>query len=267
MGESTGQPNKELTLFGYMSGENAGPVKIITRYYASVGNQTFGESETILHPGGNFNWQAMVGDIQMPGDQADITDVENNPRAMRIFIRHSPPSTGAGKAIFDELAIINWETALSVGEEIVTPHARDFLRIEGPPGKHHLSLTFRQYQPHGSFFVAPKVQANGEDFLRADSSTKVALTVSLEHRSADQKPVDWWITADTNAGVLSYVYPDGWKVGEHRTILNPLLNFNSFPLFEGALPPGKYPVEFCIDDNRDNIKDCTWKDMLNIYID
>jgi len=131
MGESTGTPNKSLSLFGYVSGNNAGALKIITRYYSSVGDKTFGESESFSHAGGVFDWQPIIADLHIPADEAEIKDVENNPRSVRFFVRQSPPLSGDGLAVFDEFAVINWESFVNVvlGEEVVTPHARDFLRM------------------------------------------------------------------------------------------------------------------------------------------
>lgn len=139
-GDALDTPNKNLSLFGYIKGENAGPVSITARYYASVGSQTFGEEVAYQNNGGSFDWRAFSADLNMPAN--DLA------RATRIFIRHSPPSNGEATAAFDELAIINWEENLNSGVAISFPHARDFVKVQGTPGAQvNLQLTFSRYQP------------------------------------------------------------------------------------------------------------------------
>ena len=269
MGTSTGTPNKELSLFGYVSGNNAGPIRIVTRYYASLGDKVFGEEDSFLHPGGTFAWQPIIADLHMPPDEADITDVANNPRAIRLFLRQSPPPNGEGLAIFDEFAAINWEEVIDIvsGSEIMTPHARDFLRIEGKPGKHQLSLTFRAYQPPPGTrsFISLDLKANGQDILHTDSQTTISVTASLNHNSENQALFDWWITANTDFGTFSYVYPDGWVSGEQRTISSPLVNFTPLIILETALPQGSYTINACINKSADT--PCIARDRITISVD
>jgi len=269
MGTGTSNPNKELSLFGYVSGNNAGPIRIVTRYYASLGDKIFGEEDSFLHPGGTFAWQPIIADLQMPPDETDIADVANNPRAIRYFIRHSPPLNGEGLAIFDEFAAINWEEVLDIvsPQEVITPHARDFLRVEGEPGKYLLSLTFMAYQPPPvtRSFISLDLKANGQDILQTDSQTKISVTASLNHNSDHQETFDWWITANTDFGMFSYVYPDGWVAGEQRAISSPLLNFPPLVISEGPLPQGFYTVSFCISKNAESL--CIGKDRMTISID
>ncbi len=151
MGDAYNTPNKELSLFGYVRGQDAGRIRIVSRYYASEGASEFGEEVAFDQPGGTFAWRSIVQDLHMPPDDpsrpGDPPTV--NARAVRVFLRHSPPATGSGYANFDELAIVNWEEALNplTGPVLDTPHARDFLRVQGPPGSYSIGLTFRQYRP------------------------------------------------------------------------------------------------------------------------
>jgi poly-gamma-glutamate capsule biosynthesis protein CapA/YwtB (metallophosphatase superfamily) len=153
MGDAYDTPNKDLTLFGYARGQSAGRLSIVARYYASEGTAEFGEELPLTHPGGTFGWSSFAEDLHMPPD--DPSRLGNppavNPRAVRIFLHHSPPASGAGYAWFDELAVVNWEEALDPldGPVLDTPHARDFLRVEGRPetGTFRLALTFRSYRP------------------------------------------------------------------------------------------------------------------------
>lgn len=151
MGDALNEPNKDVSLLGYLRGEGSGPVSIVSRYYASEGAAEFGEEVSFNHPGGSFAWQPFAQDLHMPPDDpsrpGDPTVV--NARAVRVFLRHSPPATGQGYACFDEIAVVNWEETLDplTGPVLDTPHARDFLRVQGSPGTYDLALTFRTYKP------------------------------------------------------------------------------------------------------------------------
>jgi poly-gamma-glutamate capsule biosynthesis protein CapA/YwtB (metallophosphatase superfamily) len=150
MGDALDTPNKDLTLFGYFKGENAGPVTLRTRYYASVGDLVFGEEDAVIHPGGSFDWQSFSADLNMPADvPVDPGQVagEFNARALRIFIRQSPPDSGNALAVFDELAVIGWEDEIMPAVQVLIPHAKDFLRVSGTPGTHPLTLTFGRHVP------------------------------------------------------------------------------------------------------------------------
>ena len=143
-------PNKNLTFLAYIHGQDAGNVHIIARYLASEGEMTFGEEEILSIPGGSFPWQPYLADIHMPADNPTIPrDPTRDPRAVQIIIRHSPSGKNNAIAEFDDLAIISWEDEvnLTTGAILKTPHARDFIRITGPPGTHQLTLTFQSYIP------------------------------------------------------------------------------------------------------------------------
>lgn len=151
MGDVSDTPNKDVSLLGYVRGEEAGPIRIVARYYASEGPAQFGEETAFEHPGGTFPWQFFARDLHMPPDdpapEGDPPAV--NARALRVFLRLSPPASGEGYSSFDEIAIVNWEEPLDplTSPVLSTPHARDFLRVEGPQGSHALALSFRRYAP------------------------------------------------------------------------------------------------------------------------
>ena len=66
------------------------------------------------------------------------------PTAMVDRIVHPGDATAA----FDELAIINWEDEIVAGNELATPHARDFIRVQGSAGSQiELNLSFTRYHP------------------------------------------------------------------------------------------------------------------------
>lgn len=150
MGDAFDMPNKDLTLFGYFKGDNAGPITLRTRYFASVGNLVFGEEDAVTHPGGSFGWRPFSADLNMPAEvpvgPGQIAG-ELNARALRIFIRQSPPDSGNALAAFDELAVIGWEDHIIPAVQMQIPHAKDFLRISGTPGMHQLTVTFGRHVP------------------------------------------------------------------------------------------------------------------------
>ncbi len=271
MGESTGEPNDALSLFTYIYGENAGEIKIVSRFHASVGDLTFGEEDSLKHPGGTFDWQAVMADVHMPIDSvSDINDVENNPRALRLFIRQSPPNRGDSLAIFDEFAVINWEEQVVIGQEnnLITPHARDFLRVEGAPGEYHLSLKFRKYQPVNSHFVGLSLTANNVNHITSNEQTGIAIKLKLQQHLPDNPLVDWWVNVITQTGEqFSYVLPTGWQAGQFRAITSPLVNIPEFSVFSGRLPKGDYRVSFCIDTNVDTQRNCVLEESVTIEIE
>lgn len=150
LGDSLNVPNKNLSLFGYIKGDNAGTVKIISRYYASEGELTFGEEISITKDAGSYDWQSFSSDLNMP-NEVEVLDGEIpgavNARAIRVFIRQSSPEVSYGKAIFDNLALISWEAVNIFDKEVITPHAKDFLKVNASPGTITLSLTFKGFIP------------------------------------------------------------------------------------------------------------------------
>ena len=150
MGDALDVPNKNLSLFGYMKGENAGAITMQTRYFASFGGREFGEENAVTHPGGTFDWQPFSAALHMP-EEVELEEGQlpeaNNARAVRLFIRHSPPAIDEALLRIDEVAIINWENQIRPETEMRVPHAKDFLRITGEQGVHRLKLSFRRFVP------------------------------------------------------------------------------------------------------------------------
>ncbi len=148
MGDELDLPNKDLSLFGYHQGEGAGAIAVVARFHASIEDLAFGEETVYTHPGGTFGWEAFWSDIHMPADDpSKLGDPAANPRAVRLFFRHSPPAAGCGIAAFDEIAVINWEEQIGNESLLKVPHARDFLKVQASPGTVRLRLTFISHQP------------------------------------------------------------------------------------------------------------------------
>lgn len=151
-GDAIDQPNKNLSLFGYISGRQAGRVKVIARFCASFGDKEFGEQTIYERPAGSYyRWQPFLADIAMPPENPSLPPPadEEQARAVRLFFHQSPPPHGSGAVAYDELALVNWEETfdLDAGGTFAAPHPREFIRVSGPPGVHTFELTFRSYRP------------------------------------------------------------------------------------------------------------------------
>jgi hypothetical protein len=150
-GDAIDQPNKDLSLFGYITGQHAGAVSVVARIEASAGTNIFGEEIIYQRRAGSYKWQPFLADIPMPPDDPSLpppTSVQQA-RAVQVFFHHSPQTFGAGVVGYDELAIINWEETfdLDAGGTFVAPHPRDFIRVTGVPGVYTFTLTFRSFKP------------------------------------------------------------------------------------------------------------------------
>jgi poly-gamma-glutamate capsule biosynthesis protein CapA/YwtB (metallophosphatase superfamily) len=138
-------PNKDLTLYGYLKRENAGQVNIIARYYASEGDKQFGEENALAQAAGTGGWLVVESSLHMPADQSVF--IEDNARAVRFFLRHSPPANGNGLAVYDNLALVAWEKAMIPTQALTTPHINEFVKIIAPPGQYRIKATFKRYVP------------------------------------------------------------------------------------------------------------------------
>ncbi len=147
-GDGENTPNRDVTVFGWLRRESSGPVQIWVRYQASEGDATFGDHLVWSAQGGSFDWRTFAADLDVPLDVPN-GDAETNPRALRVFLRHLPPSEGSGLVTWDDIAVITWDETVDLqgGAALPAPNARDFLRIEAAPGTYAVDLTFRRYSP------------------------------------------------------------------------------------------------------------------------
>jgi hypothetical protein len=151
-GDAGDRPEKDLTMVGYLRGENAGSIELKVRYRASEGEQAFGDAIIFTHPGHTFDWEPIVVNLSMPKDrklEQVVNSKKDNPRAVLLWLRHYPPQKGKGIAMFDDFALVSWEKPLELKNQIQfeVPHGHDFLRLSGSPGLVKLRLTFRTFQP------------------------------------------------------------------------------------------------------------------------
>ncbi|WP_167784638.1 CapA family protein [Ramlibacter rhizophilus] len=146
LGDPENEPNKRLTLYGWARGESAGAVRVVARYYASEGEASFGEETAVSLDAGSFGWRPFTADLSMPADTTTGGGAENA-RAVRLFIRHSPPLAGQALASLDDLAIINWQSgATASAVTLPVPNANEFLRAEGAPGDLQLRVVLRRLE-------------------------------------------------------------------------------------------------------------------------
>lgn len=167
------EPNREVTMFGYARGQNAGPMRAEIKYYPSREAQVSffvnNEPNEVIQLGqGDFPWRPFQRDLTLPADD-ELLYPEPPPasgcsqvlrtylrthtaRALRVFLDHSPPASGEGFAAFDGLAVINWEPLLINAARSATvskwPHPLDFMRVEAPPNSSvDLNLVFSRRIP------------------------------------------------------------------------------------------------------------------------
>ena len=137
MGDADDTPNKDLSMFGYVRHEHTGPVKVRADYLPSGAGTVIASQEVYASTGADHDWVAFKADMNMPADTPST-----QARAIRLFLRHETSPAPEAMVMFDDLAIIAWEQEVGT-TPLVTPHARDFLRVEAAPGKHTLVITTR----------------------------------------------------------------------------------------------------------------------------
>ncbi len=143
-GDSLQTPNRDLSFVGWVRGEGAGASAVRARYYASEGDAEFGGERIATLPAGTFDWTMVSAPLRVPPDVTTGDDPMANPRALRFFLEHEPPARGEGVLGWDDLAVVAWESELSVGESLRAPNGVGFLQIAGAPGATvTLSLTLR----------------------------------------------------------------------------------------------------------------------------
>lgn len=155
MGDATDEPNKDLSMFGYMKGENAGAARLNVRYQTSVGGNIVSTQNIALHPAGSYDWKAFAVTLEMPADESQIAEAQDprevHARAVRLFFEQDQPQLGQAIWALDDLAVINWEESISLSagqsRTFVAPHDLDFLKLVAPPGRYSIRLGLRKFRP------------------------------------------------------------------------------------------------------------------------
>ena len=167
--------NRDLTLFGYVRGDNAGEMRAEVRYFPSREEQVSfipadgSPNETLVLGSGTFDWRPVSKDLTIPvEDPADYPEPvpdsglcslelrdhirTRTARALRVFLDHSPPTDGQGLAGFDEFAVINWQPILT-GQStdsvsLDSSHSLDFLKVSGAANQSiELDITMSRLLP------------------------------------------------------------------------------------------------------------------------
>ncbi len=146
LGDAEEAPQKDLSLIAYTQAENAGPVTIDVRYYASAGDAEFGEERVWEGGSGSWDWEPAIADLHVPSTGEDA---RTDARALRISIEQSPPKRGQALFRIDDVAVVSWQESIELdgSEELSVPHGRDFLRFEGPPGEFVAKITVKWLSP------------------------------------------------------------------------------------------------------------------------
>ncbi|MDF1881518.1 CapA family protein [Sulfurimonas sp. MAG313] len=153
IGDARNRSTKELSFLGYFKGVDSQNFSIESRYFASIGEKTFGNTLLFKSQGGTFDWKKLDFSIPMPKDKVISDDpkvyLSENARALKFYIRMNSTQKGSAHLYVDDLAIISWEETNTTQESITlsTPHAREFLKLSGPVGRYTLSLKFSRYLP------------------------------------------------------------------------------------------------------------------------
>lgn len=143
-GDALDAPIKRLSVLAYVWSDAQVPVQLEATIRASEGEREFGE-QVPIRALPDDQWRMHWSDLAMPPDTDDVTDRENNPRALQLQVRARPPEEGEGVVAVDEVAVISWQEAsgLTAGLSVGTPHPWDFLRLRGAAGTYTLTLTAR----------------------------------------------------------------------------------------------------------------------------
>ncbi|MCB9680497.1 MAG: CapA family protein [Alphaproteobacteria bacterium] len=151
LGDSLNEPNRDLTFFARTKADNVGTVRIYARFQASFGDKVFGDQTLVLDKGGSWDWKQVTVPIAMPDDVPNAADPwADNPRAVRVFVAHGPPEAGAGRLAVDDLAVATWHMGpwdVDRPIDVATPHAAEFVRVEGRTGTLKLTATLEHAVP------------------------------------------------------------------------------------------------------------------------
>ena len=87
----------------------------------------------------------MVGEGAGPHRKGNLLDVAERPGGLELL---RALRRGDGLAVWDEVALVNWVSSpesLDQGFAVETPHAADFVRVQGSPNASvDLRLTFSE---------------------------------------------------------------------------------------------------------------------------
>ncbi len=146
-------PTREHSAIGWLRGENTPRARIMVRFYASRMTETPISSTNLADPvTGDVGWVRQWRDLQTP------------PSGIFFELRcgAEPPSSGVGRAWFDELAMIAWEPwqAADAPVDVPAPGNLRFLQVRrAGPGPDQVTVAWRQTSYGAVTTAAPQPPA------------------------------------------------------------------------------------------------------------
>ncbi|HEY8375341.1 MAG TPA: CapA family protein [Nannocystis sp.] len=134
------QGGGELTLRGWIRGDNAGTLVVRTRFYDASGT-VISTVDRFTRAAGTYRWTPFQVSFTAPAAARDL----------RISFRHSAPATGEGRAFVDDVAVVAWDPPVAhaeLGVEVPAPNDFGFLRfsnVAAGVGKLGVNLTHRTF--------------------------------------------------------------------------------------------------------------------------
>jgi hypothetical protein len=147
-GDSLNEPEKDLTILGWTSGDNAGALDVQIETRTSEGELILDDQIVTTVPAGTRDWERFTAHMVVPEDTLEPSNAlarQRNPRALWMRLHHHPPRDGRALVAIDDLAIVTWIEDHPLDELLTlpVPHPYDFVRVRGEPGTYTLGLTFR----------------------------------------------------------------------------------------------------------------------------
>lgn len=137
-------PNRFVSLVGWSLNRGAGKTKIEAEYRSTEGDKTFGNQTVLGSVAEQEDWALFARDFSLPAEP-DSPTVTNSPRAFTLRIEHERPKQRDGYVVFDDLAVVAWESGQSGGTlTLPGPHDFDFIRVEAAAGTYELSLDIEE---------------------------------------------------------------------------------------------------------------------------
>jgi poly-gamma-glutamate capsule biosynthesis protein CapA/YwtB (metallophosphatase superfamily) len=137
----TFMPGRQLSLDGYVKGNNAATFRVEVNWYTSDG-RSIASSVYYTRAPGTYDWQRFTANMTPP----------SNASSLRIWFRSDLPATGESEIFIDDVSLIAWEgTVINgwAGATLPTPNNWSFVRCTAterlPPSSLTLRLTHKSY--------------------------------------------------------------------------------------------------------------------------
>lgn len=132
-----------------------------------------------------------------------------------------------------------------------------------------------EYNPYWgtttTLIPVPDIKANGSDgALTISSGHLLTIAASLNPRSYNRDPADWWAGAESPFGFYWFTLHRGWVRSDTpiRVHGGPLISLSPYTILKvSTLPIGDYTFFFAVDDNIDGIFDGTYVDEVSVTIE